>query len=108
MVCSLRVGGQDRLEDLVGVQARGVHAVHRELGIGVGNPVGSALDEGVPAGDRLGPLSEPTSALVFVAHQLVGHGLRQVGRQTDPETGTESAVGGEAASEVALHDDRGA
>lgn len=108
MVGSLRVGGQDRLEDLVGVQPRGVHAVHRELGVGVGNPVGSAFDEGVPPGFGLGPISEPTPALVFAACQLVGHRLGQVGRQPDAETGTESAVVGQAASEVALHDDGGA
>ncbi|WP_168712523.1 hypothetical protein [Streptomyces sp. A0958] len=104
----MRIDGENRLDDLVGVQTRGVHAVHRELGIGVIDPVARSLDESVPAGTRLGPLSEPASALVFAARQLVANGLRQIGRQTNVETDAESAVGGEAASEVTLHYDRNA
>lgn len=101
----MRVGGDDRLEDLVGAEVRGVHAVHRERGVGVGHPVRDGLDEGVPVGDRLVPRGEAALALVLGADEVVGDGLGQGGRQCDAEAGSEGAVVGQAAGEVALHDD---
>lgn len=104
----MRVGGDDRLEDLVGAEVRGVHTVHRERGVGVGHLVRDGLDEGVPVGDRLVARGEAATALVLGADKVVGDGLGQGGRQCDAETGAEGVVVGQAAGEIALHDDRDA
>lgn len=101
----MRVGGDDRLEDLVGAEVRGVHAVHRERGVGVDHPVRDGLDEDVPVGDRLVPCGEAALALVLGADEVVGDGPGQGGRQRDAEAGPEGAVVGQAAGEIALHDD---
>lgn len=86
----------------------GVHVVHRELGVGVGNAVCHLFCQDVPAGDWLDALGEPATALAFATRQLVRHGLGQAGWEPDAEAGAECLVVGQAAGEVALHDHRGA
>lgn len=51
---------------------------------------------------------ESASAFALIAHEAVRDRLRQVRRQGDAEAGAEGAVVGQAAGEVAVHDDRGA
>lgn len=104
----MRVGGDDRLEDLVGAEVRGVHAVHRERGVSVGHLVRDGLDEGVPVGDRLVPRGEAALALVLGADKVVRDGLGQGGRQCNAEASAECTVVGHAAGEIALHHDRDA
>lgn len=100
----MRVDGQDRLEDLARIQVRGVHVVHRELGVGVGDAVCRLFRQDVPAGCRLDAVGEPAVALVLATRQLVRHWFGQSEREAHAETGSECLVVGQAASEVALHD----
>lgn len=96
------------MHDLVRSEARGVHLLHRELGIGIGNRVCDLLTELIPTGERFGPLSEAALAFALTTNQLVCDGLRQAARQGNAKPGSEGAVSGQAAGEVALHDDRDA